>query len=246
MAKKPNWTYDETVLALDLYFRSGERQLDKTDPAVIELSRLLRSSTLHPGVADAYPEFRNQNGVSMKVANLVSTITGEKGFANGAKGLQAKVWDDFRDNVPGLHQVANKIKSVIRNSSIQTIVNNQIKNEESESYKEGGALYMLHLKRERSAAAVRDKKDAVFQETGKLDCEVCGFDFYAVYGSLGTGFIECHHRIPLHLMKSSGATKLEDLALLCANCHRMIHRKMSSMSVDELKQIINNRPKNNG
>lgn len=70
-----------------------------------------------------------------------------------------------------------------------------------------------------------------------LRCEVCTFDFGDTYGPLGVGYVEVHHRFPLH---ASGPreTKLEDLALLCANCHRMCHRNHEGESwrtPDELR-----------
>jgi hypothetical protein len=48
---------------------------------------------------------------------------------------------------------------------------------------------------------------------------------------------ECHHVVPLHV---SGATttKLADLAILCANCHRMIHRGDPWLTPDELRDLV--------
>jgi 5-methylcytosine-specific restriction protein A len=39
-------------------------------------------------------------------------------------------------------------------------------------------------------------------------------------------------------MKAKSKTHLNDLALLCANCHRMAHRKRIPLTVDELKAAI--------
>ncbi|WP_436850737.1 HNH endonuclease [Streptomyces avermitilis] len=57
-----------------------------------------------------------------------------------------------------------------------------------------------------------------------MACEACGFDFEEVYGDRGAGYVECHHVGPLH-EAGEGRTKLSDLALICANCHLMIHRR---------------------
>jgi len=75
------------------------------------------------------------------------------------------------------------------------------------------------LRRTKLAAAIANSKD------GRLRCEVpgCGFDFEAVYGGLGTGFAEVHHLSPLAKMDGPVETTLNDLAVVCANCHRMIH-----------------------
>lgn len=61
-------------------------------------------------------------------------------------------------------------------------------------------------------------------------CWVCGFDFQTCYGSLGGGFIIVHHRIPIAIRAKEGKYELDpvrDLVPLCANCHAMVHRKMS-------------------
>lgn len=72
----------------------------------------------------------------------------------------------------------------------------------------------------------------------KLKCEVCGFDFEEVYGKLGAGYIEVHHKKPVS--EGERITDLDnDLAMLCSNCHRMIHRGTNHMiTVEELKDII--------
>lgn len=71
-------------------------------------------------------------------------------------------------------------------------------------------------------------------------CMACGFDFEKAYGNLGRGFIEVHHVVPLHSVKEEVVINPEtDLVCLCANCHRMIHRKRGSiMTVDELKECL--------
>lgn len=71
-----------------------------------------------------------------------------------------------------------------------------------------------------------------------LKCEVCGFDFEEVYGKLGAGYIEVHHKKPVS--EGEHITDLKtDLVMLCSNCHRMIHRGKDHMiTVEELKSII--------
>ena len=74
-------------------------------------------------------------------------------------------------------------------------------------------------------------------------CQACGFDFVQVYGELGRNYIEVHHVNPLAEQDGEHVVDPEtDLVCLCANCHRMVHRNRSHvLSVDELKEIINNR-----
>jgi len=59
-------------------------------------------------------------------------------------------------------------------------------------------------------------------------CQVCNFDYEKAYGELGRRYIEAHHLTPLSLLPPNTPVKLSavaDFAVLCANCHRMIHRK---------------------
>jgi ribosomal protein L44E len=82
------------------------------------------------------------------------------------------------------------------------------------------------------------QRKEVRHETGRLQCEVCGFDFESVYGELGSGFAECHHTKPLADLRAAETTKVADLAIVCANCHRMIHRRRPWLSLDQLKGVI--------
>lgn len=69
-------------------------------------------------------------------------------------------------------------------------------------------------------------------------CAVCKFDFAKTYGEeLGAGFIEVHHIMPLSSMNEEREVDPEtEMVCLCANCHRMIHRKKNKvLTVDELK-----------
>lgn len=70
-------------------------------------------------------------------------------------------------------------------------------------------------------------------------CMACGFDFKAVYGDLGEGFIEVHHINPLSTLDNETIINpATDLICLCSNCHRMIHRNKDTLSLEELKLII--------
>lgn len=72
-------------------------------------------------------------------------------------------------------------------------------------------------------------------------CKVCGFDFQKVYGDIGKGFIEAHHLQPYSELKLGEKRRLDlerDFAVLCANCHRMIHRLDDPSSISHLVRII--------
>lgn len=102
---------------------------------------------------------------------------------------------------------------------------------------EGARRLVPHLRRERDRNLVQAKKAAVLLQQGCLICEACGFDFSKVYGELGRGFCEIHHRTPLSSSEGAVRTALGDLAVLCSNCHRMIHRTEPMPSVEDFSRI---------
>lgn len=115
---------------------------------------------------------------------------------------------------------------------------------ETDSYNEGGYSYRLHRQYERDGDLPKEKKFHILNKTGKLACEACDFNFNCFYGSRGEGFIECHHNKPISEMKEKQKVSIDDLSLLCSNCHKIIHRSRPWISVDDLRNIIN-KEKNN-
>ncbi len=107
-----------------------------------------------------------------------------------------------------------------------------------DAFEEGVVKYHLHRRKERNQRAVQCKKESVLAKFGMLACEVCDFDFSRVYGSLGSGFAECHHRMPLKTLEEGHRTRLRDLAIVCANCHRMLHKSRPMLSVEALRVLI--------
>ena len=103
---------------------------------------------------------------------------------------------------------------------------------------EGAHRYVEHLTRERSPALVKKKKKECLDQTGNLKCEVCKFDFFIAYGELGENFCEVHHKTPLAELPGSRKTKLSDLAIVCSNCHRMLHREKTVLTVEQLNKRL--------
>lgn len=90
---------------------------------------------------------------------------------------------------------------------------------------EGSKQLVSHYRRERSPKLVSQKKEKFLRENGVLSCEICGFSFEKTYPeNLGLGYMEAHHKVPLSKIDSLVRTTLDDLLLVCSNCHRMIHR----------------------
>jgi len=111
--------------------------------------------------------------------------------------------------------------------------------DQNQSILEGNPRFVAHLRRERNSAIVKAKKEATLRTNGKLSCEACGFDFKDVYGELGNGFCEVHHIQPLSKADGVVKTELKDLAIVCSNCHRIIHRSDPMLSISSLSKHVN-------
>jgi putative restriction endonuclease len=108
-------------------------------------------------------------------------------------------------------------------------------NEERADYEaeEGGIILRAHFARERDATLVKKFKASLEDPR----CEACGMNFAEVYGDIGIGYIEAHHKTPISMLQEGNKTTLADLAGLCANCHRIIH-KNQPMTVEQLAAIL--------
>jgi 5-methylcytosine-specific restriction enzyme A len=234
--RNPTWSRDELILALDLYMQWNGNPPGKSSEPIVSLSRTLNRLSGSPASED----FRNANGVYMKIMNFRRfdpryTGQGKVGLQRGGKEEES-VWQDYADEPLRLHEVAEAISAFV-DEGVRAQGDVDVEDDIG-SHLEGRILVRVHQSRERSRKAVKDKKSWAMKTHGRLACEACDFDFSARYGDRGTGFIEVHHGIPLHTLKPGSKTKLSDLHLLCANCHRMIHAKRNWLTVEALKSLL--------
>jgi 5-methylcytosine-specific restriction protein A len=175
----------------------------------------------------------------MKISNFLRFDPSYKGvgLTRGNK-LEEEIWHAYWDKPSELKEIADELRSIAQDSQI-TLKLSSIDISESEEAREGRVLLKLHKFRERSRKLTKRKKEQIFKLTGCLKCEACRFDFAQFYGPIGRGFIECHHKTPIGQIKVEQKTTLEDLALVCANCHRMLHNTTPMLSIDELRDQLN-------
>jgi len=74
-------------------------------------------------------------------------------------------------------------------------------------------------------------------------CQICKFNFGRAYGALGEGYIEAHHLNPLSERDPSTwtdklRTSVNEVCVLCSNCHRMVHRRRPALSIDEVRKVL--------
>lgn len=226
----PNWTRDETILALDLYFQLGGNVPSPSDKRIAELSQLLRSMPYHQEAAKQ-PSFRNADGVGFKLMNLRQVATG-KGLANVSK-MDRDTWAEYGDRPQEVHRVAAAIRA-----GIPTLRPDEASIDLDE-FCEGRVLTALHLRRERNPKMrillLRERRPK------GLVCEMCDLRRPEMPLEFQEALFEAHHIRPL-AETGERLTKVSDLALLCACCHRLIHKAIAStgqwLSVGDIKKQL--------
>lgn len=240
----PDWTREETILAMDLLARNGMRQVREEAADVVELSELLRAAGIHP------PErrnarFRNPASVRMKSDNLRACGTPQQQSGLRASQTDRAVWREFSGDLGRLSEEARRIRDALgaleRMSSIRTVDHDDA--DDASEYCEGSVSMRLHRRRER-ARGLREKVLArVRRRLGVLSCEVCGRIECGELGAIAEAEFEAHHRRPLaESGDANRKTRVDDLAMLCASCHRLIHAAMRlqkrAVSVEEFAAVM--------
>ncbi|MFF2009198.1 HNH endonuclease [Streptomyces sp. NPDC058195] len=234
--KNPDWARDEIILACHLVMGNNWKGLDAQDSRVAELSELLQMLPIH-AEAERNEKFRNANGVARKTFDIATRHPAYLGKPTNGGALDVAVLNEFLARPQEMTEAARLIRHGLAAGELQGLAPTEDEEFDDYSAPEGRLLLRWHRARERNKNLRTKKITSVLQRGGRLACEACGFDFERVYGDRGAGYIECHHVLPLHVA-GEGTTKLSDLALICANCHRMIHRRSPWPTPEELRVSI--------
>lgn len=216
---------------------------DKTDEISIDSNKFNFDEIIISSIKKSIRDFANEGKVADEIFNDLSHDF------NGVQDIEFKILKQILLYDQNLFK---EISSTTLNSYIFNDCflnrgfsdNKTSKTQDSETVfreaDEGNQLYVTHKTYERNSELPKMKKHITLEKVGSLKCEICDFDFYEKYGEHGKGFMECHHIYPVSKMEKGDKTKIDDLALVCANCHRMIHREKDNwLSLDEMKNICN-------
>ncbi len=233
--RNPDWVHGDIIVAMDLYLRADRKQLPPGHEDVVRLSEVLNRLLLHPPSLRA-ENFRKPAGISMILGKFlgIDPLHDQPGLSRNNQ-LQSIVWKDFIDDLHSLHRTAQAIQAAGSDAVPEA---DEGGFDEEGSFPEGHMLTRLHLSRERNRAAVVAKLNDAWRKEDHIACEACGFDFLAYYGDSGRGFAECCHLVPLSDTPFGWKTRISDLAIVCANCHRMLHRGRPLPTIDALRSAI--------
>lgn len=117
----------------------------------------------------------------------------------------------------------------------QVVNEPQVKPDEIASFKRLEATEGERYKKE---ATFRTRNAKLILEKKKISdgkCEVCNMKFEERYGKIGRGYRVVHHKKAIGSRKVAAPTTLKDLAVVCANCHAMLHRTEPPMTLKQLR-----------
>jgi len=96
--------------------------------------------------------------------------------------------------------------------------------------------YKMHRRIERNPNAARAAK-----KHHGISCQACTFEFEERYGDIGRGFIEAHHLKPIGSLNEGEVVSYDiatDFAVLCSNCHRMIHKSSDPSDLAAFRLLL--------
>lgn len=216
----PDWTRDETILALELYFETDGGRLRSKEPKVEELSALLRSLPYHSEAA-RQETFRNAAGVAFKIQNLRHVAIG--GGLGKVSNMDRAIWSELGSNRSEVARLAAVVRQSLAHPEAAETGSLDSAAANEEDFYEGKQATRLHKSRERNPKV---RKSLIASRRPNLVCEVCGSTHDRIPADIREAAFEAHHLVPV-AVAGERRTKLRDMALICATCHRLLHRAIA-------------------
>ena len=164
--------------------------------------------------------------------DLNSKTTNAKHYQAG--NILAKYYSD--DNLPGTSELRSDMIQFLDFYETLAYSDGSFIDESDHSDFESKQL-RLHWRIERRTSLAKKVKKIKGHK-----CEACEMTFVEKYGEIGKNFIEAHHLKPISEL-GIGKFKVDlenDFAVLCSNCHSMIHKLSDPSDLNKLKKIVKN------
>ena len=197
-------------------------------------------------IRDRIPEYKkdfifNPIDLSIKLSgNTTRPFLYEKGHAFGKEYSLSKGLDE--------NEITNDLNQILNLYSLLNYRGGIDSDTTEDDYKPAEGITTLkelrQYKTHRRIERTTDNSRKVKRELG-YTCQACGFNFKNTYGELSLNkkkeeFIEAHHIRQIQDLPEGEVVEfnIEDFAVLCSNCHRMVHRKNPPYSINEIKKIL--------
>ena len=140
-------------------------------------------------------------------------------------------WTPQASGISVPDKIASELLSTIQNDEKFTFL--QKSKKEIRLYAEGKERTVSYRTYDRSSIA----REVCIKHYG-YNCSICGFNFETTFGDLGKNYIEVHHLKQIaDIGEEYEINPIEDLRPVCANCHRMLHKRKPVLSIEELRDI---------
>ncbi|WP_025743483.1 MrcB family domain-containing protein [Aquimarina pacifica] len=247
---KGNWTECPWIAILDVLITDSPQKgyypvlIYKSDMSGIYLS-------LNQGVTDVIENYKKEAISVLKLRaqdfrakidfdsksylidiDLSSTTRNAKHYQAG--NIIAKYYP--KENLPSLEQLRIDLIEILELYENLTYTDNSFSDDLGAIGFEKKQI-RLHRRIERNTSLSKKVK-----KLKGYRCEACQIKFTEIYGDIGKDFIEAHHLNPISKL-GIGNFKVDlknDFAILCSNCHSMIHKLNDPSDLNKLKQIIKN------
>lgn len=225
-------------------FRKGRPLVGFTLPYGFEgLSELISRSEMpefrsrqwkpHAGeVAEKCPYFLAFEGFPERLLTIKQKIAWKRAVLDEMERCDKSPYKRFHK--PFLYELV--IDLGFRKLSLDEIFYDDYSDEvnSKEIFQEGSVRQVLTKYYERNSKA----RQKCIDRYG-TSCSVCDFNFGKSFGELGEGFIHVHHLRPIfEIAEEYEVDPIKDLRPVCPNCHAMIHRSSSPLSIEELKSRL--------
>lgn len=199
---------------------------DRFQAIAADLNNISIVRAKHPALADSIQKHGNAIMAEQNTASI-STATDE------VLKLQAEIF--------GMTNASSIVKLEEALAQPETEI------EEVISGQEGRLLARVHYYKERDRKfSIAAKKYYKAKNGGRLTCDVCNLDPTSFYGANGERCIEAHHKIPIEELQPDSVTRVDDMAMVCASCHRVIHSMKPCLTIEEARNLINFSKQNSG
>ena len=227
--KQPEWTIDETLLAVDTYFQIGDvRKITDTNPFIIELSNILQELPIHKEKDEI---FRNFIGVELTLKSIAALDKKAKYSMRAASKMQERVFNYYNNKKELLRVIVKSIKNCL------PLIFNYDKKINTPFYLMGNILFQQHKYLENSQVAKSLYIDSI--QRMKSICNYCGIDLYKKYGVNGFEMVEFHFFENLTNYYRNMEPLQSKFTQLCPNCHKFSHLYLENFTIGEYDSIKN-------
>ncbi|SKB04165.1 HNH endonuclease [Prosthecobacter debontii] len=147
--------------------------------------------------------------------------------------MDRQIWEELGENADELRYQADLIHRALDSlDKLRLEV-------EDDQFREGRLVTELHKRRERDPR-LRSRLLKHRRSKGALSCDICQVVAKSANESYEDAIFEAHHLNPL--FTGERVSSLQDVALLCANCHRLLHRLIAHtgrwMTLEEARATL--------